>query len=88
MATAQNEEPLNEALETLKILEEESNIPKNVKAKVQEIIQTLDQETETFIKTNKALDELDEISNNPSIDQHIRTQVWNIVSLLEKVNGQ
>jgi len=34
---------------------------------------------------NKALDELDELVSDNNIQQYTRTQIWNVVSLLEKI---
>ena len=81
-----SDELTNETIETLKELEEDSNIPKNVKIKIQSIIDILKEDSETSIKVNKALNELDEISNDPNLEAYTRTQLWNIVSLLEKIN--
>ena len=75
-----------ETIKALLELEEETNIPKNIKIKIQKIIQILKDDTELPIKINKALNELDEISNDPNLEQFTRTQIWNIASILEKIN--
>ncbi len=75
-----------EAINTLQELEEDSSIPKNVKTKIQHIIDILKEDAELAIKINKALNELDDISNDPNLEQFTRTQIWNIVSILEKIN--
>lgn len=76
----------NETIEKLQELENDINIPKNIKLKIQGIISILKEDTETPIKINKALNELDEISNDPNLESYTRTQIWDIVSLLEKIN--
>ena len=81
-----SEDLANESIQTLEELGEDANIPKNIKIKIQNIINILKESTETPIKINKALNELDEISNDSNIDSYTRTQIWNIVSILEKVN--
>jgi len=75
-----------ETIETLEELETDINIPKNIKNKIQDIINILKEETEISIKINKALHELDEISDDPNLEAYTRTQIWNIVSILEKIN--
>lgn len=75
-----------ETIEKLQELENDVNIPKNIKTKIKNIIKVLKEDKELSIKTNKALNELDEISNDPNLEPYTRTQIWNIVSILEKIN--
>jgi len=71
-------------IEELTMMEEDTCIPKNIRAKIREAIFALqDEEKETLFRANKALQELDEISNDPNIPPYIRPQIWNIVSQLE-----
>ena len=74
-----------EVVQLLNDLSEEESIPKNIKLKIQHIISDLDEESDISIKINKALNELDEITEDTNIQQYVRTQIWNIVSLLEKI---
>lgn len=77
---------IKETVEKLQELENDFNIPKNIKIKIKSIIDIIKEDVELSIKINKALNELDEISNDPNLEPYIRTQIWNIVSILEKVN--
>jgi len=81
-----SEELTNETIEKLEELENDANIPKNVKIKIQNIINIFKEDVEVSIKVNKALSELDEISTDPNLEADTRTQIWNIVSILEKIN--
>ncbi len=66
-----------------KIIDDES-APKNIKLKITELISMFeDAETTPECKNNRALQELDEISEEANIPEHIRTHIWGIVSLLE-----
>jgi len=38
-----------------------------------------------FIRINKALHELEEIADDINLQPFTRTQLWNIVSILEKI---
>ncbi|MBI2138489.1 UPF0147 family protein [Candidatus Woesearchaeota archaeon] len=76
------------ALESLRQLEDDINMPKNAKTRIHAITGILQQGEELSLRTHKALAECDEIANNPHLDQITRAQIWNIVSLLEKVNGR
>lgn len=77
---------LNEIIGTLRELEDDASIPKNIKLKVQTTISILEKEEElTSIRINKALNELEEIADDTNMQSYIRTQILNIVSLLEKI---
>ena len=66
-------------------LKEDTTVPKNVKEKVQEIIETLNNEkAELSMRIDKALQILDDIAEDSNLQSYTRTQVWNIVSMLEK----
>jgi uncharacterized protein (UPF0147 family) len=64
---------------------DDNTIPKNIKVKFQDIVNSLRKEAETSIKVNRALQNLDEINEDSNLQPYIRTQVWNLVSMLEKV---
>lgn len=81
-----SEQLTNQTIEKLQELENDINIPKNIKIKIKRIIDILKEDTELSIKINKALNELDEISNDPNLEPYTRTQIWNIVSILEEIN--
>ena len=81
----------NEVLEILEELDcilSDTTIPKNVKLKIKCAHQALcDLEKSTFaIKIDRSLQELDEVSDDPNIPIYAKTQIWNVVSLLEKCN--
>ena len=67
-------------------LKEDLTVPKNVRLKIEKIIQMLNEKTEMQIKISKALNELEEIADDVNLQSYTRTQVWNIISVLEKIN--
>ncbi len=72
-----------EVIEALKMLKQEVGIPKNLKSKIDNIILILtneDESQETRVHKSEAI--LDEISNDSSLQPFIRTQIYQIVSLL------
>lgn len=79
-------EEINNIIETLQELEEDATVPKNVRLKIQNIINSLKEDTEKTIKISKALNELDEIADDVNLQSYTRTQIWNVVSVLEKIN--
>ena len=74
---------LKPVVDALSKLQEDTTIPKNIRNKIQEIIASLNKEVEPSIKVNKALDELEEIADDSNIQPYTRTEVWNIISMLE-----
>jgi len=79
-------EEINSIIETLAELEGDATVPKNVKLKIQGIINNLKEDVEPPIKISKALSELDEIADDINLQAYTRTQIWNAVSALEKIN--
>lgn len=80
------EENIKEIIETLAGLQEDTTIPKNVNLKIKNIINTLkEKNTDTSIKINKALHELEEMEDDANLQPYVRTQLLNIASMLEKI---
>ena len=76
---------IENAIVKLNELKEDSMTPKNLKEKLQSVIDVLQCKEESSIRINKALDILDNISNENNIQSYTRTQLWNIVSMLESI---
>lgn len=81
------EKELREIIDTLTELQQDASIPRNVKTKIENIISSLKEDTDLSIKANKALNALDEIANDINMQSYTRTQIWNAVSLLEKLTN-
>ena len=69
-----------EALEELKV---DTSVPKNVKTKIESTIYALQEEIAVSLRASKALHELEDIADDNNMQPHIRTQIFNVVSLLE-----
>ncbi|HIH15135.1 MAG TPA: hypothetical protein HA360_04485 [Nanoarchaeota archaeon] len=75
---------MEELIEELRAIIEDDTIPKNVKLKIESAIAALSEESiEESLRANKALQELDDLSDDPNIPSYIRPQLWNILSQLE-----
>jgi len=72
-------------ISSLNEVQEDATVPRNVRLQIQSIIITLKANTELSIKINKALNELDEIANDVNLQSYTRTQIWNTMSVLEKL---
>ncbi|HII71398.1 TPA: hypothetical protein HA265_01435 [Candidatus Woesearchaeota archaeon] len=79
------DERVGNIIEALEELLGDNTVPRNIKARVETVITTLREENgeEMSIKINKALSELDDISDDSNIQPFTRTQIWNIASMLE-----
>ncbi len=78
------EKQIQSVISILKELEEDS-VPRNVKERIVVTVISLEEDKEVSIRVNKALHELEEIADDPNLQPYIRTQIWNIVSVLEKI---
>ena len=74
---------INEILSVVSQIEQDSTVPKNVKTKIKEIIAILQQDLDAAVRSNKILQELDDIADDPNMPAYTRTQIWSIVSALE-----
>ena len=75
-------------IDLMKELQEDTTVPRNVKAKLQEMQATLEKEEgELSLRINKILADVEEIANDINLPMFIRTQIWNLTSMLESVNA-
>jgi len=72
---------IQEIVFVLNELKEDSTINKNIKEKIEKIIAFLEEDENLGV--DKALHEIEEIMENNNIPPYTRTQMWNVVSLLE-----
>ena len=71
---------------SLNEIQEDATVPRNVRTKIELIINTLKEHVELSIKINKALNELDELASDVNLQSYTRAQIWNIMSVLEKLH--
>lgn len=73
-------------IKRLEALREDPSMPADVSQKIQEIEDGLaDSDKDLSIRANTAASRLQEISNNPDISQHTRTEIWNLASKVENL---
>ena len=61
-------------------------VPRNIRTLCEDSIKILQNEKEDLaVRINTVISSMDEVSNDPNIPTYTRTQVWNIVSLLESI---
>jgi len=75
-------------IEILQDLQEDSSISKSLKKVIEDVLNILSKhDSDIRIQCSKALEEFEKISDDSSIDPYMRTQVWNIVSMLENISS-
>ncbi len=80
------EQDVKEVIVVMSELLNDNTVPRNIKAKIETIIHSLGENTDKSLRLNKALSILEEISDDNNIQPYTRTQLWNIVSMLESLN--
>ena len=66
-------------------LKEDVTVPKNVRLRIEKVVRFFNEEKEMDIKVSKALNELEEIADDVNLQSYTRTQIWNVISALEKI---
>ncbi len=82
---ASRDEKLKEIIDALNLLQEDSSMPRNIKEKMKTLVAILQENGDISMKVDKALQELDEVADDTNLQAFARTQIWNIVSMLEKI---
>ena len=67
-------------------ISKDRTVPRNIRTKCEEAIEILNDDSQDLkIRISTVITMLDDISNDPNIPMYARTQVWNIVSVLESI---
>ncbi|MCX6815829.1 MAG: UPF0147 family protein [Candidatus Aenigmarchaeota archaeon] len=65
-------------------INDDRTVPRNVRNMITDAKNHMNNEKEDMpVRINAVISILDEVSNDPNIPTYTRTQIWNIVSLLE-----
>ena len=70
-------------IEYLGEMAEDQSVPRNVKAKMNEVIGILKSDVDLSIKKHKVGQIFDELQDDSNIDSYTRTQLWSVVPLIE-----
>ena len=82
------EQQVADIIRVLEELKGDSTVPRNVKSKIETTITTLKNGNEEMsIRIDKVLQDFDEISNDTNTQSYTRSQIWNIVSMLESLSS-
>jgi len=75
-----------DAVELLKEISGDKGVPKNIKEMIEQSVFILNCKKSESEKVSSVVSILDEAANDPNVLPYTRTQIWNIVSILESSN--
>jgi len=65
------------------------SVPRNIRTSIEQAKSDLNNDKQDpIVRISSAISILDEVSNDPNIPMYTRTQIWNIVSMLEVMNEE
>ena len=80
-----NSPKFHRIMEILDAILNDRTVPKNIKSIVQNSKNTLgSKEGNLVVKISSMINDLDSVTNDPNMPLYTRTQIWNLVSLLEE----
>ncbi len=86
MSNTKNIDDIGQIMDILLEIIEDRNIPKNIRAVVEEVGGILKAGDSDFdIKKDKSIQLLDNVCEDPNLNMLTRTQIWNVVSTLESI---
>ena len=60
-------------------------VPRNIRTSAEQVVGSIKNEKESVdLRVSTAIHVLDNVSNDPNMPLYTRTQIWNIVSMLER----
>lgn len=77
-------EQMQDVIQLLCQIEEDHSVPKNIRCRIKTAIDVLSEEkTQVGVRASKAIEELEAASDETNLPIYTRTQIWQVVSLLE-----
>ena len=73
----------------LEVIINDRTVPKNIRRAAEESKKVLTSSEQSIqLKVSTAIHLLDEITNDPNMPLYTRTQIWNVVSMLEQARRE
>jgi len=80
------EERIEEAMNILGMVSEDTTTPRNIRRAAKQAISTLQiSENTPAVRAANAISVLDEILQDPNMPPYTRVKLWNVMSLLEAI---
>lgn len=77
-------EELKQVFMILEQILNDRTVPKNIRAAAEQSKSVLSSNDSSEVRISTAINILDEIINDPNMPVYTRTQIWNVVSMLEE----
>ncbi len=82
-----NKKDLKPICEMLGEILNDRTVPRNIRSVAESSKEVLESDGSEELKISTAISNLDEIINDPNMPMYTRTQIWNIVSMLEQIRS-
>lgn len=83
---SQNEDSLNNAIETLDQLANNLSTPKNFRKNISDLVNKIKKEESSIsVRAANAISALDDITQDPNMPSYVRVTLWQAVSTLESI---
>lgn len=80
------EERINEAMNVLGLVSEDTTTPRNIRRAAKQSIEVLQlTENTPAVRASSAISTLDDILQDPNMPPYTRVKLWNVMSLLEAI---
>ncbi len=81
-----SEDVLSSVLEALDRIIQDDSVPRNIRKAASEIKDSLlHGEDSLAVRAATAISILEDLSSDPNLPMHVRTLIWNVSSLLERI---
>ena len=77
----------SEIMNVLNEITSDFNIPRSVKEKVNNVVKIIEDDCETPVKCDKAIQELN-VTDDPNVSMFTRTRIWGLISMLEALSNE
>ena len=82
----QNQEYLQNSLDTLNQVASNPSTPKNIRKNIQDLVNDLKSaEYSLSVRASNAISMLDDITQDPNVPSYVRVTLWQAVSTLENI---
>jgi len=82
----QNQQSLDNAIETLNQIANSSSTPKNIRKNIADLINDLKSDEHSIsVRASNAISQLDDITQDPNMPSFVRVTLWQSVSTLESI---
>jgi len=76
---------ITEIIEFIKEIAEDTALPRNVKEKLECVIEILSNGDDISMRVSKAVHELEDLVDDKNLEAYSRTQLYNVISQLETI---